>query len=61
LGYHVEVLASNDHEQLGKNIQSWLDYEEPEKIFFAEFVADGAEFTYAVMFVYLKKKQDVDG
>lgn len=58
--YHVELLASNDHEVLEQNIQAWLDYEEPEKIYSVEFVADGAEFTYCVMFLYLKKQKEAE-
>ena len=57
INYSVELLASNDHEKLEEHINAWLGYEKPERIVSVGFVADGAEFTYCALILYLKKKE----
>ena len=56
--YSIELLASNHHETLEKEIRAWLAYERPERIVSVQFVADGAEFTYCAMFLYLKREEE---
>jgi hypothetical protein len=55
--YSVEVFAASDHLKLQQQFNAWLRYERPKKIISVEFVADGAEFTYCVLVLYLKSKK----
>lgn len=50
--YGVELIAENDHLLLEDKISQWLRKARPRRIIFSNFVADGAEYTYCVMFVY---------
>lgn len=50
--YDVELIASNDHIELENMIKQWLKKTKPKRIIEIRFVADGAEFSYCVMFLY---------
>lgn len=50
--YEVELFASNDHTQLEVDIQTWLRVKRPKQILNVSMVADGAEYTYCVMFLF---------
>lgn len=50
--YEVELFASNDHTELELQISTWLRVKRPRLIHNVAFVADGAEYTYCVMFLY---------
>jgi len=55
--YRVELIASNEHEQLEDWIAKWLRKTKPRRIIHSNFVADGAEYTYCVMFIYEESKK----
>lgn len=50
--YRAKLLASNDHVELEFHISEWLRTEKPKRILDANFVADGAEYSYCVLFLY---------
>lgn len=50
--YEVQVFASNDHLELEMQISAWLRAKKPKVINHVEFVADGAEYTYCVLFLF---------
>lgn len=50
--YDVEMLASNDHIELEHMINGWLRKIKPKRIIEVKFVADGAEYSYCVLFLY---------
>lgn len=52
INYMVELIASNEHEHLEDSIAKWLRKTKPRRIIHSNFVADGAEYTYCVMFIY---------
>lgn len=50
--YEIELIASNDHIELKEKVRQWLTRVRPKKIFEVNFVADGAEYTYCMSFLY---------
>lgn len=54
--YNVEVFAASDHTKLQQMMNAWFRYERPQRIISTNFVADGAEYTYCVLVLYLKGK-----
>lgn len=50
--YEVQLFASNDHIELESQISTWLRTKKPKAIPQVEFVADGAEYTYCVLFLF---------
>lgn len=50
--YEVELFASNNHAELELQISAWLRAKKPKQILQVAFVADGAEYTYCVMFLF---------
>jgi len=59
--YDVETLASNDHAELESLISEWLRVTRPERIIKCQFVADGAEYTYCVLFIYIPRTKPLPG
>ncbi|OPY64127.1 MAG: hypothetical protein A4E56_00181 [Pelotomaculum sp. PtaU1.Bin065] len=53
----VEMFASNDHLELEIQLNAWLRAKRPRKILSIRFVADGAEYTYAVLILYLPREK----
>lgn len=60
MNYRVEIFASNDHKALQRHFNTWLRYERPERIQDIRMVADGAEFTYCVMVLYLMRREQTE-
>lgn len=52
-GYMVELLASNDHNELEVLINGWLATVNPSRILQIAFVADGSQYSYAVLILYV--------
>lgn len=50
--YEVILFASNDHNELQLEIQTWLRAKRPTRIHSIDMVADGAEYTYCVLFLF---------
>lgn len=50
--YMVATFASNFHEELELQINSWLQTHCPKRVLSMSFVADGAEYTYCIMLLY---------
>ncbi len=55
--YMVELFASNDHNELETQINSWLRHHRPSRIENIAFVADGAAFTYCVLLMYVPREK----
>jgi len=53
--YQAELLAGNNHENLEEEINVWLKLKRPERIVDVCFVADGAEFTYCILILYVPR------
>jgi hypothetical protein len=53
----VELFASNSHSELEMQINTWLRSKKPSRILDVSFVADGAEFTYCVMIMFVPKEK----
>jgi hypothetical protein len=53
----AHVIATNDHEDLELMINTWLRNERPERIRDIQFVANGSEFTYAVLVLYVPSRK----
>ena len=59
--YDVKTLASNDHTELEFLVSGWLREDRPERIIKCQFVADGAEYTYCVLFIYIPRNKPLPG
>ena len=55
--YMVELFGSNDHNELELQINSWLRYKRPKRVLRVAFVANGAEYTYAVLVMYVPREK----
>lgn len=55
--FMVQVFASNNHTDLELEINAWLRYKRLSKILKLEMVADGAEYTYCVLILYVPRGQ----
>lgn len=53
----VELFASNNHNELELQINAWLRAKKPSKIIKLAFVANGAEFTYCVLIMYVPRSK----
>lgn len=53
----VEIFASNIHSELEVQINSWLRFKKPNRILNLSFVADGAEYTYCVIIMYVPREK----
>ena len=53
----AHVIATNDHEDLELMLNTWLRNERPERIRDIQFVANGSEFTYAVLIMYVPSRK----
>ncbi len=49
----AHVIATNDHEDLQLQLNVWLRNERPERVHSIQFVANGSEFTYCVLIMYV--------
>lgn len=55
--YQTELLAANDHNDLEQELNAWLSMRRPLRVIDINFVADGAEFTYCVLILYLPREK----
>jgi len=53
--YQAHLVASNDFEDLENQLNSWLDRVRPGRIHTIAFTADGLEFTYCVLVLFVAK------
>ncbi len=53
--YKVELLASNNHNELEMEINAWLRIHKPSRILDVRMVADGSQYTYCVLMLYVPK------
>lgn len=51
--YQCKCFASNDHRELQEQVNAWLQQQRPTRVHQIEMVADGAEFTYVVLAIYV--------
>ncbi len=51
--YLCIAIASNDHAELQKKFNTWLQQERPARIHQVELVADGNVYTYVALVVYV--------
>ena len=59
--YEVKLFASNDHMELELQIQTWLRVKKPKVINQVAFVADGAEYTYCLLFLFEPQAKPLPG
>ena len=55
--YKVELLAENNHNDLENEINAWLQAKRPNRIIDIRFVADGAEYTYCTLILYVPREK----
>ena len=55
--FMVELFASNSHNELDMQINLWLRTKRPGRILNVSFVANGAEFTYCVLVMYVPREK----
>ena len=53
----AHVIATNDHEDLQLQLNVWLRNERPERVHSIQFVANGSEFTYCVLIMYVPSRK----
>lgn len=53
----VELLASNSHSELELEINSWLRIKRPSRVLNVCFVADGSQYTYCVLIMYVPREK----
>jgi hypothetical protein len=46
-------MASDDHEDLQKQLNQWVQDAKPARIFNVQLVADGAKYTYCALVMYV--------
>lgn len=59
MNYMVELLASNDHNELEILINGWLSTVNPSRILEVAFVADGSAFTYCTLILYVPREKSL--
>ena len=50
--YRSQIFASNNHQELEKQINDWFENVKPGKIHSVNLAADGMELTYCVLVLY---------
>jgi|GEM_PF-2663180 len=55
--YKVELLADNSHNDLEMQINAWFRTHKPARVIDIRFVADGAQYTYCVLILYVPKEK----
>jgi len=53
--YRSQIFASNNHQELEKQINDWFENVKPGKIHSVNLAADGMELTYCVLLLYYAK------
>ncbi len=53
----VELLASNDHNDLEMELNAWLRRTRPARIISVNFVADGSAYTYCILVMYTPRQK----
>jgi predicted DNA-binding protein (UPF0278 family) len=51
--YLCQTFAANDHQELQRQINAWLQQERPPRVHQVELTADGSVYTYVAIFVYV--------
>lgn len=53
----VEIFASNSHSELEIQMNAWLRLKKPSRIINLSFVANGAEYSYGVLILYVPREK----
>lgn len=54
--YEVATFAANSHTELELKLSTWLRKKRPKEIIAHEFAADGAEYTYCYVLIYVLRE-----
>ncbi len=58
--YRSFFLADNSHQGLQRRLNTWLRKAKPDRIHSVRMTADGAEFTYCVLVLYVVSEKSED-